>query len=170
MVIKRMFTLSLTILMSSCLNYYVKKNTNKETNIDLKLYSFSKKLSIEDNKLIDTSAIYLEINTNTGVNNFDYNPEIILFHNDGFFESKSKKYFHSSINKRKKNSVYYGGKFILQKNDLMIESFYPSSGSNTNYFIKEISKGKVINDSIVLTIFGVKKIYLKKKYRDVFPR
>ncbi len=171
MVNKKFLVFSFIMLLSSCMNYYhIKKGINGESNVDLNLYSFNKKMSKENTLIIDTTSIYLEIVSDVESLEKKDNPEIILFHNDGFYESKSKKYFYASFINRKKESVYYGGKFILDHNNLKLESFYPSTGGKTNYYVKEISEGSVRNDSIFLTIFSYKHIYVKKSFNEVFKK
>lgn len=171
MVNKKFLILLLSILFSSCMNYYlIKKGTNGEPNVDMNLYSFNKKMSKENTLIIDTTSIYLEIVSDVESQEKKDNPEIILFHNDGFYERKSKKYFYESFSNRKKESVYYGGKFILDHNNLKLEKFYPSSGGKTNYYVKEVSEGSVRNDSVFLTIFRAKYIYIKKSFNDVFKK
>lgn len=122
-------------------------------------------MNIEDSKKIDTTALYVRLD----VIHSD-NPEILIFHNDGFYESQRKKFFRKFEKNRKKNSVYYGGKFLIEKEYIKMESFYPSREGKTNWYIKEISTGIIQNDTIRITIFDIEHIYVKKKYGEVFLR
>lgn len=47
-----------------------------------------------------------------------------------------------------------------------MESFYPSTGGKTNYYVRKIIYGKIINDTIIFE--HEKNIYIKNNYSDVF--
>ncbi|MGN7812453.1 hypothetical protein [Flavobacterium sp. 22076] len=158
MVRKKIMMLMFLIQFTSCVNYYnLKKDINGEVIVNNELFVFNKKMTEENSKVIDTNHYYVELVDDLYLN---INPDILIFHNDGTFELRSKEYFW---NKKNKNSVYYGGKFLLEGNILKIESFYPSSGGRTNYFVKKISKGTIKNDTIMLTVFNDKQIYIKQE-------
>ena len=79
-----------------------------------------------------------------------------------------KKFFRKFEKNRKENSVYYGGKFLIEKEYIKMESFYPSREGKTNWYIKEISTGIIQNDTIRITIFDIEHIYVKKSMGRCF--
>lgn len=167
MVKKTYILLICLVLFTSCFRYYyIKKDKNGEPIISKESYTLNSKMTKDDLKVIDTTSYYLELLDGFSVK--DNNPSILKFHNDGTFEIKSKKYFNNFEQSRSKESVFYGGRFVLNKNDLKIERFYPSTGSTTNYYEKKISKGVVKNDTITLNVFNNNRIYVKKSYVEIF--
>lgn len=138
MVVKKMIILICVFLLTSCFRYFhIKQNESGEPIVDEKLYTLNKRKTEDNLKIIDTTSYYIE------VTDFLYsrksNPSILKFHNDGTFEIKSKKYFKQFYKNRIKQSVFYGGRFILSNNELKIERFYPSKGGKSNYYIKKIA-------------------------------
>lgn len=167
MVGKKIIVLMCLTLFTSCFGYfYVKNDKNGEPIIDKKSYTLNSMMTKDNLKLIDTTSYYLELVD--ALYSKDDNPSILIFHNDGTFEIKSKKYFNNFKKKRTKQSVFYGGRFVLHNNELKIESFYPSSGGKTNYYEKKISTGVVKNDTIILIVFNNKQLYVKKSYNEIF--
>lgn len=145
--------------------YFIKKDKSGEPIVSLNLYSLNKKMNIEDSKKIDTTALYVRLDAI-----HSDNPEILIFHNDGFYELQGKKFFRKFEKDRKKNSVYYGGKFLIEKGYIKMESFYPLRGDKTNWYTREISIGVIQDDTIRITIFNTEHVYVKKKYEEVFLR
>lgn len=167
--VKRLICVLIIFLsMESCFNYYyIKEDEDKERILNPGLFSFNQKMSLENSKIIDTTCLYLQLLPYNSSISEKENSGIMIFHNDGTYESRSKKYFNISY---KKSSVYYGGKFILDGNTLEIQSFYPSSGGKTNYFDRVICQGKINNDTVVIKIFNHNRVFLKKRYEDVFGK
>ena len=75
-------------------------------------------MSKENIMILDTTSLYVEFFSEESDKSEKENPEILIFHNDGYFESQSKKYFNKFKEDRNKKSIYYGGKFILNSNPL----------------------------------------------------
>ena len=125
-------------------------------------YKFKSVPSKEDLIKIDTSAYYVEIFEGRYYNKQEKkNPRVLIFHKDGYFKSTSVLY-HSEHNKRPKNSIYYGGKFKLTDNQIELETFYPSRGGQTNYFLRNIRRGKIEGDRIIFDDdFSLLTIYEK---------
>lgn len=64
--------------------------------------------------------------------------------------------------------MYYGGKFLIEKGYIKMESFYPLRGGKTNWYTKEISIGVIQDDTIRITIFNTEHVYVKKSMRRYF--
>lgn len=163
--IKKILVFSILILSLSCQKIYYFKNPEK---IDLNFYTLPSPELSQSLFPIDSSALYLEVIED----NNDYlrksNPSILKFHNDGFFEERSKKFYHN-FEWRDKHSIYYGGKFVVyENNEIKIEAFYPSSESQTNRFVKETSSGTIKGDTIIINIFNSNVKYVKTTYDEVF--
>lgn len=167
MVDKKVIVLMCLVVFTSCFRYYyIKEDKNGEPVIGETSYSFNNKMTKENLQVIDTAGFYLELVDDLSLKGD--NPSILIFHNDGTYEIRSKKYFRNFEKERMKQSVFYGGRFILDNNNLRTERFYPSAGGKTNYYIKKISTGIVKNDTIILNVFDSKQIYIKKNYNDIF--
>ncbi|WP_159155002.1 hypothetical protein [Empedobacter brevis] len=123
-------------------------------------YSFSEKPSNEDLIKIDTTAYYVQTNDN----NIELeNPKIIIFHNDGYFKTASVKYFGKFDKHRNKKSIYYGGKYKINNNEILIEYFVPASPS-VKRFIKKVVQGKIQeNGNKILFDFGEYIEIIEKK-------
>ena len=125
-------------------------------------YSFDEKLSDENSKKIDTTAYYVQIFEERFYNeNEKANPQIIIFHNDGFFKRESVKYFGKWDKVRGKNSVYYGGKYKIIENRILFESF--GSYPEMKKYHKTIDEAKIQGDKIVFGNKGSIMIYEKRK-------
>jgi len=162
------YSLLLIVLFFVACSYRITKNADGEPIVDEKRYSFTKKPSTEDLKIVDTTAVYVQIfNLEDSNEQERSNPMTIGFHNDGYFKSGSVKFYGKFDSKRHKNSVYYGGRYYLEGNKIFLEAFYPNSGGATNYYVKEISKGRVVNDTLRLTIFGRKTRYVKRDLSEI---
>lgn len=92
---------------------------------------------------------------------------IYKFHSDGYFKQDSYLHFGKFDKERNKKSAYYGGKYKLDGNIILMESFYPSS-AKSNRFVKVISKGIVKNDTIIIDFFETTHKYVKKNYNQIF--
>jgi len=154
--------------MVSCVaTYHIKDDQNGEPTMNKNLYSFNKLMFVEDSEIVDTTAIYVEYNPNESLNSEKTNLEVLIFHNNGFFESTSNKYFRKFKEVRGKHSAYYGGKFTLSGKTISIEKFYPAKEGKAGYYIKEISVGKVNEDTISIKIFNNNYKYVKKKLESL---
>ncbi|WP_281631718.1 hypothetical protein [Flavobacterium luteolum] len=161
---KVLFIICLFSLMS-CGYIRIPKNEYGEPVLKEKVkYTFLDMPTETDLKKIDTSAYYVQIFEGRYYNNGEKeNPQILKFHNDGFF----KKFMLIGIDKnvhRNKNSIYYGGKYKIKENIIQLEQFYPSTGGATNYYIRNVRKGKIDGNKIIfnsknslLTIFEKKQ-------------
>ncbi|MFV0531378.1 MAG: hypothetical protein ACK5MD_08055 [Flavobacteriales bacterium] len=164
--LKKCFALFiLSTILIGCIGYYkIPKNENGERILNDKVqYKFKSIPSKEDLIKIDTSAYYVQIFEGRYYNEQEKkNPMILIFHNDGYFKNTSVLY-HSEFNKRPKNSIYYGGKFKLTDNLIELEKFYPSRGGSTNYYSRNIRRGKIEDDRIIFDDgFSLLTIYEKK--------
>lgn len=162
-IIKVVMFLTLFMYYSCLGQHFFAKDKYGEPILDVNLYTLNKHMSTEDKKIIDTTSLYVEYTKDS-----IFNPQIMIFHSDGFYELTSKKYFNKFRHKRFRNSAYYGGKFILDQNRVKIESFYPSKEGKTNYYKREISEGIIENDTVKIVIFDKEKRFIKKSYKDIF--
>lgn len=62
--------------------------------VEDKLYLLNKTMSFENSKIIDTTSLYIEQGKNKSMLEIE-NPFIIIFHNNGMYELRSKKYFQN---------------------------------------------------------------------------
>lgn len=124
-------------------------------------YTFDKKLALNDFKTIDTTALYVQIFDSEANDDERANPRILNFHNDGYFETHSKKTLGKPEFKRTKNAIYYGGKYFVEDTNIFIEAFYPTTGSKARSFTRKISKGTLYGDTISLNIFGSRTRYVR---------
>lgn len=151
----------LCLLFSACSykQYHLDKNTDGEPVVKEGLYTFNKPMAAADFVLLDTGALYLQV-FDLATSNRDEraNPAILKFNDDGYFKISSRKFDKA----RTKESIYYGGKFYLDGNNILIEKFYPAHGGKTNYYVKKISKGSIRNDTLKLLVYGVEHRYVKK--------
>jgi len=154
----------LLLFLGSC-SQKLHKNANGEPIIPPGSYTFKKKMTAEDSKLIDTTALYVQVFDKDANESERSNPKIIIFESDGFYKISSVK-FHGKYT-RSRESVYYGGKFYLEGNTLFTEAFYPI-GDATNRYSKEISKGVVNGDTVSIVTFGNELKYVRKDYAEVF--
>jgi hypothetical protein len=112
-------------------------------------YSFSEIPTEVNLKAIDTSAYYIQIFEDRYYSEDEKkNPQILQFHNDGFFKRESQLTFGQYDANRTKNSIYYGGKYRIKENTIEIEEFLPSTGGATNYYIRNIKRGAIIGNRI----------------------
>ena len=156
-------------ILTSCFNRsFIKKDINGEPTVEDISYSINYKMEIKDAKVIDTTALYLELFSSDANQSEKENPEILIFHNNGYFEKRSKKFFSNFEKIRTKKSVYYGGKFQLTNKELIIEEFYPTSGSKTNYYDKLKTYGIIKKDTVIIIFFNREYKYVKKRKEDIF--
>jgi hypothetical protein len=165
----RKLTILICFFLFSCVEKLYKIEESN-TGIALKenYYTFNREMSVEGSKIIDTTALYIEIFGKNSNESQRANPMIYRFHNDGYFKTDSYLFYGKFDDTREKGSVYYGGKFYIEGNNIFIERFYPSKGGKTKYYGKAISKGIVKNDSITIDFFGTKHWYIKKYHDDIF--
>ncbi|QHI38240.1 hypothetical protein IMCC3317_36290 [Kordia antarctica] len=157
----------LLIVLTSCVTkYHIENDENGEPIVNKNNYSFNQKMTLDSSDLIDTTSIYIELLSEKTLKSNNNNFDILIFHNDGYFEKTSKKYFRKF--KRNKNSVYYGGKFFADGDKIFIEEFYPAKEGKTNYYIKEISEGQINKDTVYITVFGSQHKYVRKDYSEIF--
>ncbi len=163
--VRKIAIIIVLVTLTSCFTqYHLKKDKNGELIVNKNQYSLNRKMSPDVFNIIDTTSVYKEVTNNESLKKNNLN--LLIFHDDGYFEDSSLKYFKKF--ERSKNSVYYGGRFFVDGDKIFIERFYPSSGSKTRYYVKEISEGQVKNDTIEITIFGNRRTYVRNSYDDVF--
>ena len=133
----------------SC-GYKIQKDSFGEPILNEKVkYTFNEIPNSENLQKIDTTAYYVQVFEGREYNENEMaNPRIIIFHNDSFFERESLLYFGKFKSHRNKNSVYYGGKYRIKNDVIELEEFFPSSGTKTNYYNRNISKGKLNGNKI----------------------
>ncbi|MFM7894363.1 MAG: hypothetical protein ACKO8L_00105 [Flavobacterium sp.] len=156
--------------LNSCLHpsFKFEKSKEGEPILNPELYTFKEILTDENFKIIDTNSYYIEtfqgLDSNEGQR---ANPMIYKFHSDGYFKQDSYLHFGNFDKERNKKSAYYGGKYKLEGNIILMESFYPAS-AKSNRFVKVISKGTVKNDTIIIDFFKTTHKYVKKNYNQIF--
>tara|TARA_Y100001934_G_C11871029_1_gene548631 strand:- start:74 stop:523 length:450 start_codon:yes stop_codon:yes gene_type:complete len=131
--------------------YKIKENENGELLINKKAnYSFNKIPDTNDLKLIDTSAIYVQIPQGRFYNEDEKKYfNVLKFHSDGFYK---KEFLDITTKTRTKESILYGGKWRIENNLLELQSFYPSSGGKTNYYHRLVSKAIIKNGKLYFSI------------------
>lgn len=158
--VRKIFLLFVIFIITNCIGTYsFKTNRNNEVLVnDFRDYSFQIRPSIEDLKKIDTTAYYIQIFPENYINeDLLKNPQIFIFHNDGFYKRESLKYFGNRDKYRNKNSIYYGGKYKIIGDEVFLESFGKYPGAKKWY--KNITKGKILGDSLY---FDEYTIFVKK--------
>ncbi|TYP96251.1 hypothetical protein C7447_1081 [Tenacibaculum adriaticum] len=151
MVKKILILLLLPLFLTCCIGYHrIPKDNNGEPILNEKVnYKFAKIPNEKDLTKIDTSAYYVQIFEGRYYNdNEKKNPQILIFHNDGFFKKTSTLYY-LKYDSRNKKSVYYGGKYKIKENTIELEQFYPSRGGKTNYYSRNITKGEINGDKLI---------------------
>ncbi|WCO00316.1 hypothetical protein [Psychroserpens ponticola] len=150
--LRKCFILSiLSIFLIGCIGYHkILKDTNGEPILNEKVnYKFTKIPSKTDLTKIDTSAHYIQIFEGRYYNeNEKQNPDILVFHNDGFYKQSSSIY-NFKYESRNKNSIYYGGKYRITDDIIELEQFLPSKSGKTNYYSRTIKKGIINGDRII---------------------
>lgn len=137
-------------------------------NIDVDLYTLPVPIPSQNSLLTDSSSFYLQVFGENANYMEKENPSILKFHKDGFFEKRSKRFYHD-FEWRDKRSIGYGGRYAVYENGkIRIEKFYPSGQGQTHRFIKEISEGIVKGDTIVLNVFNSEMKYIRTTYDEVF--
>ena len=130
--------------------------------IDDSFYTFKKKLDADGIKKIDTTILYVQIFDSESNDEERANPRLMKFHNDGYFQSRSRRTIGKDLDiYRTKKSQHYGGKYYLDKDAIFIEAFYPTTGGKSSNYTREISKGRIYGDTISLNIFGYKMRFVK---------
>lgn len=171
MVIKY-FIASISILFFiSCAHpsYKIEANKDGEPLLNPLLYTLNEKLTDEDFKIIDTLSFYIESFEGLDSNEDQRaNPVIYKFHANGYFKQDSFLYYGKFDKVRTKNSAYYGGKYDINGNTIIFESFYPISGNNERKFSKVISRGVIEKDTIIIDFFGTTHKYIRKSYSEIF--
>ena len=156
----------LSLFLISCIGYHrIVKDENGEPILNEKVnYKFSKIPNTDDLTKIDTSAYYVQIFEGRYYNEDERkNPEILIFHNDGFYKHTSSLHY-LKYDSRNKKSVYYGGKYKVMNNILELEQFLPSKGGKTNYYSRNIKKGNINGDRIIFDDDNTLITIFEKKY------
>lgn len=79
-------------MLTSCVTqYHIKKDENGEPIVDKEKYSFNQRMSSDVFNLIDTTSIYVEVLSDKLLKRYDNNFNILIFHDDGYFENTSRK-------------------------------------------------------------------------------
>ena len=153
------------LTLNSCY-YRIPENSEGDHILTEKVnYKFTEKPSKEDLTKIDTTTYYIQVFEGRYYNEDERkNPQILIFHNDGFFEDSSIL-LRQSKRSYDKESILYGGKYRITEDIIELEEFFPSKGGYTNYFCRNISKGKIIGNKIVFD----KKTSLLAVYEKVIP-
>ena len=126
-------------------------------------------MTVNDAASLDTTALYIQVFNNTDANKAEQaNPAILKFHNDGYYKISSRRFYGKFDAVRTKQSAYYGGKFYLEGNKILTESFYPVQGGKTHYYTKSINKGSIKNDTLKLSVYGSEHCYVKRAAKNIF--
>lgn len=164
--VKYIILLLCSIFVYSCGQqlYKIEKDQYGEPMLNDKAqYSFTKIPSKDDLKKIDTTAYYVQIfPSDYNREEITSNPGILIFHKDGFFKREGLKYFGKFDKERKKNSIWYGGKYIINGKNILLESFYILS-PNSKLYSREIDEGEIIGDKIIFHGPNIKDVFEKKK-------
>jgi len=167
--IKCCVVFSLCFSACSYKQYHLESNSNNEPVVKTDFYSFNKPMTVNDAALLDTTALYIQVFNNTDANKAEQaNPAILKFHNDGYYKISSRRFYGKFDAVRTKQSAYYGGKFYLEGNKILTESFYPVQGGKTHYYTKSINKGSIKNDTLKLSVYGSEQCYVKRTAKEVF--
>ncbi|MES2430962.1 MAG: hypothetical protein V4556_08495 [Bacteroidota bacterium] len=165
--LKKYFYLYILVLcLSGCIGYYkIAKDVNGEPILNGKVnYKFTKIPTEQDLIKIDTAAYYVQVFEGRYYNDDEKkNPRILIFHNDGFFKETSTLYY-LEFPFRNKNYVYYGGKYKITENRIELEQFFPSRGGNTDYYLRNLTKGNIDGDKIIFNNGPSLLIIYKKRY------
>lgn len=163
---KKMVLISVLFSLFACGQkiYKLKKNEHGEPQLnDRAKYTFTKTPTAEDLAKIDTAAFYIQVFERRYYNEDEKrNPMILIFHNDGFVKKESLLYFGKFDKVRTKNSIYYGGRYEMNGNDIEIESFVSSPDAG-NWYHTFIQKGKLEGDKIVFSEPGLITVFEKKR-------
>ena len=145
--------------------YKIEKDKHGEPLLNNKAqYSLTEKPSNEDLKKIDTSAYYVQIFEGRYYNDDEKrNPEILIFHNDGYFRKTSLLAFGRFDEHRRKNSTAYGGKYKIIGSEILTERFLPASQGKTNWYIRNMTTGKIEGDKIIFTDKNSVTVFEKRK-------
>jgi len=113
-------------------------------------YNFVERPNEKDFQKIDTTAYYVQVFEGRYYNEREkQNPRVMLFHNDGFFKEENILYFGKNDKHRTKKSIYYGGKYRIKENIIELEQFFPSTGGKTNYYVRNVKKGKIEGNKLI---------------------
>jgi len=118
----------------------------------------------EDLTKIDTKSYYVQIFEGRYYNEDEKrNPRIIIFHDDGFFRETSLLAIGKFDEHRKKNSIYYGGKYKIDRNQIYVEEFLPASQGKTNWYVRSLTVGKIDGFKIIFKDKNSVTIFEKRK-------
>ncbi len=159
------FPLLLSLLGCGQKLYKIEKDKHGEPLLNNKAqYSLTEKPSNEDLKKIDTSAYYVQIFEGRYYNDDEKrNPEILIFHNDGYFRKTSFLAFGRFDEHRRKNSTAYGGKYKINGSEILTERFLPASQGKTNWYIRNMTIGKIEGDKIIFKDKNSVTVFEKRK-------
>lgn len=143
--VKMVYILSFFFLIS-CKNmayYKLPRDLNGNPVATDDMYSLKKNY---DFSKIDTLGVYRTFEKYS----YDWSAkEIFLeFKNNGYFIQYSNLSKHIKDSMSKKH-VYRGGKYFINDDTILLEEFLPSEGGKTNYYIRQIKKGKIIGETII---------------------
>ncbi|WP_033962357.1 hypothetical protein [Psychroserpens jangbogonensis] len=168
---KYFILLILALLLSSCIfnrviYNRVPRDNNGEHILNKKVkYRFVKIPNKEDLIKIDTAAYYVQIFEGRYYNNDEKNnPQIWIFHSDGYFKKTYSQYY-LKYDSNNKNSTRYGGKYRIIESVIELEQFFPITGAKTNYYTRNITKGKIDGDKIIFDDGNSLITILEKKYK-----
>jgi hypothetical protein len=163
--IMSMFLLNSCFLEKTYKPFYTEDGDGK---LPLKSYTFTKTMSAEDGKIIDTTALYLQIFDIWSSNAEERsNPKIMKFEQNGFFKEDSFKSYQKFSKIRTHQSVHYGGRFYLEGNNLFTEEFYPN-GQVSQRYVRTKNTGIIKGDTIFMVYYQHKSTFVKKSFNDIF--
>lgn len=162
--VRNTFVISVLIVLIGCTKrFYIQRDKYQQPILNNKSqYTFTKIPNGEDLKKIDTSAYYVQVFEGRYYNEGEIsNPSILIFHNDGYFKRESLLYFGMHDEHRNKNSVYYGGKYQIDDNKIMLQSF--GKFPDVRWWYRMISEGEIVGDKIYFKDPNSITVYQKKK-------
>lgn len=138
--------------LTNCGYHRISKDKFGEPNVNKNAqYNFVEIPTENDFQKIDTTAYYIQVFEGRYYNESEKkNPQIIIFHNDGFFKKESFLHLGKEDKHRTKKSIYYGGKYRIKESIIEFEEFFPSRGGRTNYYVRNISKGRIEGNKLFL--------------------
>jgi|GEM_PF-879934 len=157
------------LFLSACTHrqYHLSGDNHGEPVLKASLFRFDKQMTVGDAEMLDTTALYLQVFHHKDANEAERaNPAILKFHNDGYYQVSSRRFYGRFDAVRTKQSVYYGGKFYLEGNYILTETFHPAQGGKTGYYVRSTGKGSIKGDTLKIFVDGSERVYTKTTTKE----